>query len=146
MENVWILVADSARARILSASDPRVVSELADYAHPQSRQHDRDLTSDQPGRSFDSSGQGRHAMEPEQSAHEHEADAFAAELAQALDEGRAAHRFQRLVLIAPPAFLGRVRHHLPKATAQTIATQIDKNLVQSSPDEVLSYVTERIEF
>lgn len=146
MENVWILVADSARARILSAADPRMISEVADYAHPQSRQHDQDLTSDQPGRSFDSAGQGRHAMEPPQSAHEAEAEAFAAELAQALEQGRTAQRFQRLVLIAPPAFLGRIRDHLSKPAAQMVAAQVDKNLVHLSPEELLPYVTAKIEF
>ena len=146
MDTLWILAADSARGRMFSTSDARMISEIADYAHPESRQHDRDLTSDQPGRSFDSAGEGRHAMEPPLRAHKHEADQFAAQLAQALEKGRTENRFQRLVLIAPPEFLGRIRNQLSKPTAQTVVAEIDKNLVHLDGAELLPYVKEQVTF
>lgn len=146
MDNLWILVADSAHGRMFSTPDSRMLAEVADYAHPEARQHERDLTSDQRGRSFDSAGQGRHAMEPQQSAHEHEADVFAGELADALEKGRNEHRFDSLVLVAPPEFLGRIRSRLSKPTAQTVVAEIDKNLVHLEPAELLPYVKERVDF
>lgn len=145
MENVWILVADAAHGRMFTTPDARMISEVADYAHPESRQHERDLTTDEPGRSFDSGGQGRHAMEPKQAAHDHEADAFAGELADALDKGRNEHRYDHLVLIAPPEFLGRLRGRLSKPTAQSVVAEIDKNLVHLDAQELLPYVKERID-
>ena len=144
MENLWILVADSARGRMFSTSDSRIISEIADYAHPESRQHDRDLTSDLPGRSFDSAGEGRHAMEPPLRAHKHEADQFAAQLAGALEKGRTEHRFARLVLIAPPEFLGLIRRHLSGPTAQTVVAEIDKSLIHLDGEELLPYLKEHV--
>lgn len=41
------------------------MEELEGLKHPASRAHERDLISDRPGRSFDSFGSGRHAMEEE---------------------------------------------------------------------------------
>lgn len=144
MDNVWILVADSAHGRVFSTPDSRMISEVADYAHPEARQHERDLTSDEPGRSFDSAGQGRHAMEPKHAAHDSEAEAFAGELAEALEKGRNEHRYERLVLIAPPEFLGRIRNRLSKPTARSVVAEIDKNLVHLDAQELLPYVQERI--
>lgn len=145
MENLWILVADSVHGRMFTTPDSRMISEVADYAHSASRQHERDLISDEPGRSFDSAGQGRHAMEPKHSAHDHEADEFAGQLAEVLEQGRTEHRYDQLVLIAPPEFLGRIRNHLSKPTAQTVVAEIDKNLVYPDAEQVLPYVTERVD-
>lgn len=140
METTWILVADSAHSRIFSTLDGRVIKEVADQSHPQSRQHESELVTDRPGRSFDSAGQGRHAMEPDQHPHEQEAETFAVELAHTLEQGRNQQRFQKLLLIAPPEFLGRLRRHLSKPTAQTVAGHIDKNLVELGASELQPYV------
>ena len=57
MSQAWIVVADSARARIFEAdSHSGSCSEVADLTHPASRAHERDLASDRPGRAFDRSG------------------------------------------------------------------------------------------
>lgn len=140
MQTMWILVADSARGRIFSTADERTLEEVADFAHPESRQHDRDLVSDQQGRSFDSAGQGRHAMEPARHPHEQEAEAFAQALARAIEEGRNQHRFERLVLIAPPEFLGRLRQHLHKDAARMVVAEIHKDLVHLDQAQLLSYL------
>ena len=65
MKSTWIVVAESARARIFTMSGiGGKLQEITDLSHPESRLHDTELSSDLPGRTFDIQGQGRHGMEP----------------------------------------------------------------------------------
>ncbi|NIQ13732.1 MAG: host attachment protein, partial [Candidatus Dadabacteria bacterium] len=69
---------ENSRARIFALDNiSSPLQELADMQHTESRLHERDLTSDRPGRTFDSRGAGRHAKEPEISTKKHEAVNFA---------------------------------------------------------------------
>ena len=79
MEKIWILVADSAHARILATTARTAVpTEVTRLEHPESRLKESELVADQPGRSRESLAQG-HAMS-EASATVQEEAAFAGEL------------------------------------------------------------------
>ena len=132
MKVTWIVLADSARARIFTLSEPGTkLRERVDLSHPQSRVHDRDLTTDLPGRAFDSHGQGRHAMEQRHDPKEHEAQTFAANVARELERARSDGPFDSLVLVAPPKFLGLLRAQLDKGTHEHVIVEIHKNLVET---------------
>ncbi len=132
MKSTWIVVAESARARIFTLSGIGAkLQEVTDLSHPESRLHDTELTSGLPGRTFDIQGQGRHAMEPATDPKEREARAFAVEIARHIERGRNDGNFDALVLIAPPKFLGRLRAELSKPARDTLAGEIDKNLVEA---------------
>ena len=73
---------------------------------PAAREYEQTFASDAPGRSFDSVGKGRHAMEPEHSAKQQLRKSFAKRLATELESARIEKRFQNLVLIAAPAISG----------------------------------------
>jgi protein required for attachment to host cells len=136
MAHTRVVVADSARARILSL-EHRALTEISDLVHPASRTADHDLVSDRQGRSFDSSrAGGRHALEPQHSPQQVEADAFARELADALRTARINGEFDELVLIAAPQFLGLLTAHLDAPTQQLVTRRIDKNLVRHELDEI----------
>ena len=132
-----IIVADSARARLFDA-DPktRTIAEIGALVHPESREKDLDLTTDKGGRTFDSAGEGRHAMSPHTSAHKLEADVFARELADHLHAARLAGEFKRVDVAAPPAFLGLLRKHLDDDVRDCIDKTLDKNLVHETPAEI----------
>ena len=145
MSGIWIAVADAARARVLKADSPTgELQEIESYAHPEGRLHERDLTSDRPGRSFDSAGQGRHAMEEPQRPKEHEADTFARQLAQRLEQARTEHRYDHLILIAAPAFLGRLRQHLSAETAACVTLELDKDLTRTDVTALRKHLPERL--
>ena len=132
MKPTWIVVAESARARVFSMS--RVggeLQEVADLSHPESRLHTRDLSSDLPGRAFDSHGEGRHGMEQATDPKELEAQAFAVEIARHVDRSHHEGSFHSLILVAPPKFLGRLRTELSKATRDCLIGELDKNLVEA---------------
>jgi protein required for attachment to host cells len=79
-------------------------------------------------------------MEPAHSARDHEAEAFAKRVCKRLDEARLAGSVDKLVLIAPPRFLGHLRASLSKGTQGIVAHSIDKELTQASPDEIAEHI------
>lgn len=132
MKLTWIVVAESARARIFAKSGIKEkLQEVADLSHPESRLHARELTSDLPGRAFDSHGEGRHGMEQASDPKEQEARAFAAEVARHVEQGHREGSFESLILVAPPKFLGRLRTELNKTTRESLVAELDKNLVEA---------------
>lgn len=129
MVKTWILVADSSRARLLQAEKANApLQELETLENPAARMRNQDLISTPPGRSFDSGGQGRHAMEQRDSPKHHEAVVFARRLAGRLEQGRGEGELQRLVLVAPPRFLGLLRDELGADLRRLVITEIDKDL------------------
>lgn len=143
MNTTWIVVAESARARVFSRAGIKGrLQEIADLSHPESRLHDRELTSDMPGRSFDSHGQGRHSMEQPTDPQDREAQAFAEEIARQVDHGRRERSFDALVLVAPPKFLGLLRAELNKLTRDLIVAEINRNLVEADPETIGQHVSE----
>jgi protein required for attachment to host cells len=143
MKLTWIVVAESARARIFAKSGIKEkLQEVADLTHPESRLHARELTSDLPGRAFDSHGEGRHGMEQATDPKEQEAEAFAVEVARHVEGGHREGSFDSLILVAPPKFLGRLRTELSKATRDALIGELDKNLVEADEKTLEHQVSE----
>lgn len=141
MSDTWIVVADSSRARLFSAeSTDGVLVEMKDLAHPQSRLHESELGSDQPGRSFDSGGEGRHAMGKGVEPHEQEAIQFAREIGGYLQQQQAGGAFAKLAIIAAPAFLGHLRAEIGDKLKSCLFAEVDKNLVQHDVAEIRQHL------
>lgn len=141
MSHTWFLVADRSRARLYEVekrSAPFV--EVEAFDHPEGRLHEGDLTSDRPGSDGGSVGQGRRVFDDQTSAREQEDIRFASTLADRMDSARNAGHLQRLVLVAPPAFLGLLRDKLSKEVMSRVSKQIDKNLVQQPPEVLREYL------
>lgn len=131
MEKIWILVADSAHARILATTARTAMpTEVTRLEHPESRLKESELVSDQPGRSREPRAQG-HAMK-EASATAQEESVFAGEIVRTLDKARQEGRFNSLVLVASPHFLGVLRQKLNGPLEKSVIQSIDKNLVNES--------------
>ncbi len=130
MAKIWVVVANSSRARILMAEEPGMgLSEIDSLEHPEGKLHEQELTSDLPGRAFDSGGQGRHVMGTPVDPKKQEAIKFSKQVADHLETGRIAGSFVKLYVIAPPAFLGQLRDHLSTSLERIVQGTIDKNLV-----------------
>ena len=137
MQTTWVLAADAAGGVIYTTSGGRAeLVEHQHFAHPQSRLHDRELTTDLPGRAFDSAGQGRHAMEQQVDPKKHEAERFAGELAEYLHRACSAGECEKLYIVAPPTFLGMLRERYSKPVAQALKMEMDNHLVARKPDEL----------
>jgi protein required for attachment to host cells len=68
--------------------------------------------------------------------HENEKFKLAHELAQILDQAFEQHRFQHLVVVAPPDMLGKIRHNLPETVSRHIIMERPKELTQLPDDEL----------
>ncbi|SIT65841.1 Protein required for attachment to host cells [Ectothiorhodosinus mongolicus] len=133
----WVLVADASRARIFSADKSfSELQELQDFAHPESRLHEQSMQSDRPGRVFDSAGDGRHAMGKENPPKKHEATRFAKTLCEHINMGRARGDFEKLYIIAAPAFLGELRQGMNPTTQKAVVEEVSKNLATQSVEEI----------
>lgn len=147
MATTWILVAHDAGARIFDNHGPRKGIELVETIdHPQGRARDAELDEDRPGRSFrkNSADPRRAAMSRSEGPHDRVVADFARSLAGKLKQARVAHTFERLVLVAPPRFLGLLRSALDGPTAALVVGSLDKDLAASSEDELVSHLGEVI--
>jgi protein required for attachment to host cells len=141
----WVIVADSSRARIFAAATPLgPLQELETLAHPAGRLHAQDLTSDLPGRAFDSVGDGRHAMGQPVEPKEEEALRFARQIAERLDTGRKEGRYDKAVIVAAPKFLGYLRQCQSAPVTALIVAEIAKDLTRHMPEEIRAQVPERL--
>ena len=144
MSKHWVMVADKSKARIFTVADPRgaLLDEVV-LEHPQAREREQALTSDRPGRSFDSKGQGRHAMGTSVEPDQQETIRFAKQIA---DHVQAAHnegRCDRLLLVAGPPLLGLLRESLKTLTGLRVS-EIEKNLGQYDAREIRKHLPERL--
>jgi len=138
----WILVADGSRARFFPREKNRSLTESEIMVSPEQRLQEQALVSDRAGRSFDSRGGARHAMEPPTTKRQQVAIDFARRLAEELEQLRQAGELERLVLVAPPRFLGHLRSQLGAETQQLVALSIDKDLTQYSTRQVEEHLPE----
>jgi protein required for attachment to host cells len=128
----WILISDASRARLFAASSRQKPWTLVrELEHPQSRAKGQDIMADKPGRVKQSMGAGsRPAMEPVTPPKEVEAEHFAQQLAAVLEDGHGRNDYARLVLAAPPSFLGLLRKALSTQVGKRVVASVDKDYTQ----------------
>jgi protein required for attachment to host cells len=134
--SILVVVADSARARILRAEDrksPLIESKALIF--PEARLREQDLVSDGAG-SGGGNGAGSHSMGHEKDAHRHQVEIFARELCQDLERSSRADRVHKIYLIAAPKFLGLIRASLGKACAELVCGELPKDLINHSIAEI----------
>ena len=76
----------------------------------------------------------RHAIEPKTDPHREAKRLFARHLAERLEA--ASGKYERLLLVAPPAFLGDLRGELGDVTRQRLRGTVDKDLTRSTLAEI----------
>ena len=147
MKDTWILVANSERARMFSVAEKkegRSLQEVKELMHPASRRHDRELTTDRPGRTFNSEGPGRHAMSEQVSPKEHEAWKFCKEVADELESARTKDQYHELVVVAAPEFLGQLRKSMSPSTARMITQELAKDVAHLKTTEIAKHLPPEI--
>ncbi len=125
----WILVADGAEARIFLSSpgEPKWL-ELHDFKNPQSRMRGVQLLESPPD------------MDNGQLPREREEVGFAHRLAKYLDVSLSRNTYDRLIVVAPPRFLGELRGELTRQVERRIVDWLTEDLVHLSPRELTEHV------
>lgn len=145
MPNTWILVADGARARLFElAAKSAQLTELDCFVNPQGRMHDHDLTTDRRPLVDEGATTVRHAMEPHTSLRDKTAERFARLLGEALERGRTEGRYEHVVLVAPPRFLGVLRDGLGEGVSGHVAAEIHRDLTALPAREVRARLPDRL--
>jgi protein required for attachment to host cells len=139
----WILVANRSRAAILHAlpHGVRPYPTLASYIHAEGRLRPQDRDSDVAGRAQHPGG-ARSTVEPHEDRDHVEARRFAKLLVEVLDHDRQHNRFDRLFVIAPPAFLGVLREAWPNPLRERILLELNEDLLPLPEPELQSRLTQ----
>ncbi len=135
----WILVANSANARIFKLQKGLKLQEIQTFIHAESRMHEKDLISDKPGVAYKGVGSVRVGMQQQVPPKKVEAISFAKQIADFLEAARAKGDIDRIFLAANPAFLGLLRHELTSLTSKIIAHEVDKDITHQRPEEIIKY-------
>ncbi|MDD5319844.1 MAG: host attachment protein [Methylococcales bacterium] len=140
MKSTYILVADSSRARIFTAETPTSpLEEIEALAHTEGRLHDREMTSDLPGK-MKGEGHIGHAFEQATDPKKHEAENFAHRIGHYLEEAHNEKKFEQLLIIAEPSFLGLLRIQLPEQIKKLVCFELDKNITTHSADDIRKHL------
>ncbi len=137
MTTSWILVANASTAHLYRSPRAKLVngafclSPIADYGHPESRKKGSDLKTDKCGHS----GHGTFVVANDPRGVE--AEHFAKQLADKLEEGRLDNEFQDLIVAAPPQFHGRLQKHLKHPLNNMVSVWIDKDYTRVANDHNL---------
>lgn len=133
----WVVVADEGHANVFGRETEKAPLELLfELDNETARMKGSELTSDRGGRSFDSGGQGRHAMEPSSEPHREAAMRFAGDLMSAVENAHHAGLCKDFALIAPPRFLGVIRARLDGRHHFAPSVTIVKDLVQHDVSDI----------
>ena len=141
----WILVADGANARFLHFIDKKRWATTVDrqiftaHADPS-----RKIGSDRPGRTFDSHGKGRHAIEPKVDLHEEKEKQFLASMVRKLEEAFEANAFDSVYVVAPPRALGIIRQLMPERLRARVSGETAGDYTRYDDREISRLVSESL--
>lgn len=139
-KDTWLVTANASTARIYKVCTKQTLVEIASLENPSSRLYNRDLAGEKPGRSNESVGVSRHSIEPKTTPKEIEFQAFAKSLADHLENACNRGEFEKLYISASPNLLGLLRKALGHNTAKHISGEVDKDLTQMKPEEIVHHV------
>lgn len=141
MSTTWILVSNASSGKILRNTGPNKGLEMVrEFDHPQSREKNADLVTDRPGHN-QGHGNGHGSYVPQTTPKEHEADVFALELARELEAGRVGKEYDRLVLVAPPAFLGQLNQRLNDPVRVLVSDKLEKDYTRATNKELAEHLS-----
>lgn len=135
----WIVLADTKTVRIAVNDGPG----KGVYGHSTQGLKAPPVTalSDEPGMTFASFGPNRGGIsDPDlkgQAAH-----AFAVKIVEYLDDALAQGSYQRLILIAPAAMLGRLRQAITPSLQAVLLDEIPKDLTHLPLDELPAHLAD----
>ncbi|MGM0557689.1 MAG: host attachment protein [Myxococcota bacterium] len=148
---MWILVADSSRARIFDATrkfsapgefEFSKFSEVDDLVNARGRARNQDINTDKPGRMADRTGRGdattgqRSAVGGKEEPKETEAKAFAQRVNDRLEDAANDGDYDEVVVIAAPRFLGMLRDSRASQVDSMVIEEIGKDFTKLSAHDL----------
>lgn len=138
----WIVIADAARAKIYATTGQRepllLVQELI---NPHGREKPQDIVTDDPGKYAKGGKWGRigtwsSSMAPDVV----EEKRFAQQVAEVLQTALARRTYDAVAILAPPKFLGFLRHEIGAQVAKHLVTSAAKDLTSVKARDLAKYL------
>jgi len=143
--SVWVLAADSSRARIFSEDKPNSpLQEITDLIQPEARLHDAELTADTDNRGRSPKGIGSHGSGDAPEIKDELASQFAAQICGLLETAQSERKFHKLYIVAAPAFLGMLRKYRTPNTEKLIAGEVAKNLCAHTMEDIRKHLPKKL--
>ncbi len=138
--STWILVADEARARLFETASPSdALNEVACFANPDHRPSGFASIAGTTAATHERGVSSRHPP-----LHRKQAERFSRRLKDALERGRIEHRYARLVIVAPPRFLGALHITLSKPLRDSVVAEVKRNLTALPARDIRSHLPRRV--
>ncbi|MGA9523740.1 MAG: host attachment protein [Myxococcaceae bacterium] len=113
MERTWIVVCDASHCRFfLKRQASHEWVKFEEFENDIGREKGLELTSDRPGRRYDVGPNQRSAVGGKTEPRANEEFRFAHSISKMLNDAYNQNAFDRLILVAPPQFLGMLRNEL----------------------------------
>ncbi|MBV9575065.1 MAG: host attachment protein [Gammaproteobacteria bacterium] len=154
LENMWILVANSAKARVylahkakllIASASERDLILLKEYEHPESQKHDSELVSDHSGR-YRSTANGSNTFDAPTDPKKYEENRFAQTLCKMLQSACHDKEFQELILVASPVFMGMLNKHISHDDnlQRLITTKIEKDYLKLNDRDLVIHLRKQL--
>jgi protein required for attachment to host cells len=136
-----VLVGDGRKALFLrNKGTARQVELVVERELQQPNPPTREQGTDRPGRKPGSDGVSRSAIE-QTDWHARAEEHFAAEIARTLYEMEHSHKFNQLVVVAPPKMLGDLRAAFHSEVAKCVVAEVPKDLTSHPVTELSRLLT-----
>lgn len=139
-KTLYVLVADSALAKLYctetAAGD---LEQIECWKNEEGRLKDAEIYTDRPGGN-ETNRSGYHTYAREKGEDEDD-QRFARDLSDFLEKARQQKKFEGLVLVAAPQFLGTLRQNLSKECQDSLEKSIDKDLVHHDKDSISEHLS-----
>ena len=135
------MVCDGAKALVLeNAGDIRASNLKMVQVFEQKDLATHMIGTDAPGRTFNSVGSARSAVE-QTDFHDLAERAFLTQLARHLEQAIASGKTKSLIIVAPPRALGMIRPAYSHAVKSAVRIEVDKDLVKMPVHEIEKRLT-----
>lgn len=142
IKDAWILACDGRKALLLENIGTAVSPELrVKESYEQASEPTRELGAAPPGRSYQSVGAHRSAVE-QTDLHDEAERAFLREVVERLNRAALAGDTKTLIVVAPPRALGMIREVYSPALRGIIVGEIAKDVVDHPTGGILDLVVQ----
>ncbi len=139
-----IVIADGEHVRFVQPDVDNVLRTIGSLDSASAHLRSRDIGTDRPGRSFESSGGAHHAVGPRHDLHELEKQRFVHLIGEQISAASERGEFDELLLVAPPRALSELREALNAATQVKLVGTLEKDLVKTPDHELWPHLREWI--
>lgn len=142
----WFVVANRTEAVIFKETQKKDLSFVYRFSNPKGKRREAELDSDRPGKTASSASRTlRHALDTHNNKHEVQAQKFSKTISKALTKAAKEKKFDELVLVAEPHFLGLLRNEIPKELKPYIKHEIHHEYNGDSEPELKKHIFQALE-